>query len=195
MNVCKPSIFTRALCWLLALAMLPEVFFCFYMLTKCPIEERTFYLGGGIVFGALALLLFWRLVVLGIGWLEYDDEKVVFHLSRDDEQTVSWDKLPSELVRVDKFLGIIGFTFLPDEEYDKKGFLNVVFGYTGYRDFKRECYRREVLLPPFKMSSKEQEAMAQVLADFFDDVERQVNNGEEQNEAEQKDFRFRAGKR
>ena len=195
MNVCKPSIFTRALCWLVALAMLPEVFYCFYMLTKCPIEERTFYLGGGIVFGALALLLFWRLVVLGIGWLEYDDEKVVFHLSRDDEQTVSWDKLPSELVRVEKFLGIIGFTFLPGEEYDKKGFLNVVFGYTGYRDFKRECYRREVLLPPFKMSSKEQEAMAQVLADFFDDVERQVNNGEEQNEAEQKDFRFRAGKK
>lgn len=195
MNVCRPSIFTRALCWLVALAMLPEVFFCFYMLTKCPIEERTFYLGGGIVFGALALLLFWRLVVLGIGWLEYDDEKVVFHLSRDDEQTVSWDKLPSELVRVEKFLGIIGFTFLPGEEYDKKGFLNVVFGYTGYRDFKRECYRREVLLPPFKMSSKEQEAMAQVLADFFDDVERQVNNGEEQNEAEQKDFRFRAGKK
>ena len=195
MNVCKPSIFTRALCWLVALAMLPEVFFCFYMLTKCPIEERTFYLGGGIVFGALALLLFWRLVVLGIGWLEYDDAKVVFHLSRDDEQTVSWDKLPSELVRVEKFLGIIGFTFLPGEEYDKKGFLNVVFGYTGYRDFKRECYRREVLLPPFKMSSKEQEAMAQVLADFFDDVERQVNNGEEQNEAEQKDFRFRAGKK
>ena len=195
MYVCKPSIFTRALCWMLALVMLPEVFFCFYMLTKCPIEERTFYLGGGIVFGALALLLFWRLVVLGIGWLEYDDEKVVFHLSRDDEQTVSWDKLPSELVRVEKFLGIIGFTFLPGEEYDKKGFLNVVFGYTGYWDFKRECYRREVLLPPFKMSSKEQEAMAQVLADFFDDVERQVNNGEEQNEAEQKDFRFRAGKR
>ena len=195
MNVCKPSIFTRALCWLVALAMLPEVFFCFYMLTKCPIEERTFYLGGGIVFGALALLLFWRLVVLGIGWLEYDDEKVVFHLSRDDEQTVSWDKLPSELVRVEKFLGIIGFTFLPGEDYDKKGLLNVVFGYTGYRDFKRECYRREVLLPPFKMSSKEQEAMAQVLADFFDDVERQVNNGEEQNEAEQKDFRFRAGKK
>ena len=195
MYVCKPSIFTRALCWLVALAMLSEVFFCFYMLTKCPIEERTFYLGGGIVFGALALLLFWRLVVLGIGWLEYDDEKVVFHLSRDDEQTVSWDKLPSELVRVEKFLGIIGFTFLPGEEYDKKAFLNVVFGYTGYRDFKRECYRREVLLPPFKMSSKEQEAMAQVLADFFDDVERQVNNGEEQNEAEQKDFRFRAGKK
>ena len=195
MYVCKPSIFTRALCWMLALVMLPEVFFCFYMLTKCPIEERTFYLGGGIVFGALALLLFWRLVVLGIGWLEYDDEKVVFHLSRDDEQTVSWDKLPSELVRVEKFLGIIGFTFLPGEEYDKKGFLNVVFGYTGYWDFKRECYRREVLLPPFKMSSKEQEAMAQVLADFFDDVERQVNNGEEQNEAEQKDFRFRAGKK
>ncbi len=195
MYVCKPSFFTRALCWLVALAMLPEVFFCFYMLIKCPIEERTFYLGGGIVFGALALLLFWRLVVLGIGWLEYDDEKVVFHLSRDDEQTVSWDKLPSELVRVEKFLGIIGFTFLPGEEYDKKGFLNVVFGYTGYRDFKRECYRREVLLPPFKMSSKEQEAMAQVLADFFDDVERQVNNGEEQNEAEQKDFRFRAGKK
>ena len=194
MYVCKPSIFTRALCWLLALAMLPEGFFCFYMLTKCPIEERTFYLGGGIVFGAMALLLFWRLV-LGIGWLEYDDEKVVFHLSRDDEQTVPWDKLPSELVRVEKFLGIIGFTFLPGEEYDKKGFLNVVFGYTGYRDFKRECYRREVLLPPFKMSSKEQEAMAQVLADFFDDVERQVNNGEEQNEAEQKDFRFRAGKK
>ncbi len=195
MYVCKPSIFTRALCWLVALAMLPEVFFCFYMLTKCPIEERTFYLGGGIVFGALALLLFWRLVVLGIGWLEYDDEMVVFHLSRDDEQTVPWDKLPSELVRVEKFLGIIGFTFLPGEEYDKKAFLNVVFGYTGYRDFKRECYRREVLLPPFKMSSKEQEAMAQVLADFFDDVERQVNNGEEQNEAEQKDFRFRAGKK
>ena len=195
MNVCRPSIFTRALCWLLALAILPEVFFCFYMLTKCPIEERTFFLGGGIVFGALALLLFWRLVVLGIGWLEYDDEKVVFHLSRDDEQTVSWDKLPSELVRVEKFLGIIGFTFLPGEEYDKKGFLNVGVGYTGYRDFKRECYRREVLLPPFKMSSKEQEAMAQVLADFFDDVERQVNNGEEQNEAEQKDFRFRAGKK
>lgn len=195
MNVCRPSIFTRALCWLLALAILPEVFFCFYMLTKCPIEERTFFLGGGIVFGALALLLFWRLVVLGIGWLEYDDEKVVFHLSRDDEQTVSWDKLPSELVRVEKFLGIIGFTFLPGEEYDKKGFLNVVFGYTGYRDFKRECYRREVLLPPFKMSSKEQEAMAQVLEQFFDDAERQVNNGEEQNEAEQKDFRFRAGKK
>ena len=33
------------------------------------------------------------------------------------------------------------------------------------------------------------------MADFFDDVERQVNNGEEQNEAEQKDFRFRAGKK
>ena len=180
MYVCKPSIFTRALCWLLALAMLPEVFFCFCMLTKCPIEERTFYLGGGIVFGAVALLLFWRLVVLGIGWLEYDDEKVVFHLSRDDEQTVSWDKLPSELVRVEKFLGIIGFTFLPGEEYDKKGFLNVVFGYTGYRDFKRECYRREVLLPPFKMSSKEQEAMAQVLADFFDDVEQDLANRDRQ---------------
>ena len=78
------------------------------------------------------------------------------------------------------FLGIIGFTFLPGEEYDKKGFLNVVFGYTGYRDFKRECYRREVLLPPFKMSSKEQEAMAQVLEQFFDDAEQDLANRDRQ---------------
>lgn len=198
MYVCKPGIFLRLFCWLFMLALLPEIFFCFYMLTQCAVDERTTYLGGGIIFGALFLMLFVRLVLRGIGWLEYDNEKVIFHLSRDDEQIVPWADIPSALVRVEKGLGAIGFTFLPGEEYDKKAFMNVTFGYTGYRDFKRECYRREVLLPPFKMSTKEQEAMAQVLEDFFDDVERQVEDKEGEGAdtgADKKGLRFRVGKK
>lgn len=195
MYVCKPGLLLRLISWVVMLAMLPEVFFCFYMLTKCPAEERTFYLGGGIIFGAVFLMLLFRLVLRGISWLEYDDEKVVFHLSRDDEQTVPWADLPSELVRVERALGVIGFTFLPGEEYDKKAFMNVSFGFSGYRDFKRECYRREVLLPPFKMSTDEQKAATEILEQMLKHTDAEVledmlNQAEQQGGAENKPKRW-----
>ena len=43
MYVCKPGLFMHGVCWLLMLALLPEIYFCLYMLTECRGDVLIFW--------------------------------------------------------------------------------------------------------------------------------------------------------
>ena len=160
----------RGVCWLVMLALLPEVYFCLYMLTRCQFEQRTLYLGGAIMFGALFVMLVRRLVVLGVAWLEYDDEKVVFHLNRSEEEVVPWAELPSDTVRLKVEGRNLIFCFLPTSPEEREVQMLVAPTFSGYRDFRQECERRGVIRKP--PTAKEIfEAMSPYLEEMLDYAE------------------------
>lgn len=168
MYVCKPGLLMRGVSWLVMLALLPETCFCFYMLVGCAVEERTYFLGGGIIFGALFLALFWRLIVFAPAWLEYDDDKLLFHFSRQVEQSVRWEQLNSEYIKVEESGRNLRFRLaLPD---DRPRQLMVTPMFSGYRDFKQECERRNVIRRPL-MAKQAYEQMEPYLRRLFDEVE------------------------
>lgn len=162
----------RGVCWLVMLAMLPEVVFCLYMLPQCPVEDRTVYLGGALMFGALFLALFWRLVVRGAAWLEYDDVKLVFHLRRDDEFAIPWAEIPSGAVGVQQEGRNLLFRFGTELGFDREQQLLITPMFSGYRDFKQECERRGVIIRPLT-AKQAYEQMSPYLERFFEEVEKQ----------------------
>lgn len=175
MYVCKPGLLMRLVCWLLMLALLPEIFFCLYMLSQCQLAERTLYLGGALIFGALFLMLARRLVWLGAAWLEYDDEKVIFHLNRAEEEVVPWAELPSAAVNVRLDGRTIFFRFLPASAAEREVQIAVTPMFSGYRDFRQECERRGVLRPPLT-AEQAYAAMSPYLRRMLDDAENRTED-------------------
>ena len=174
MYVCKPGFLMRIICWLLMLVLLPEVVFCLHMLTLCPVEERTVYLGGALMFGALCLALLWRLVRLGAAWLEYDDEKLIFHLRCDDEFAVPWAEIPSSAVMVQPEGRNLMFRFGVELGFDREQKLLLTPMFSGYRDFKQECERRGLIMRPFT-AKQAYEQMVPYLDRLFNEVEKKKN--------------------
>lgn len=164
----------RGVCWLLMLALLPEIYFCLYMLTECRVEERTYFLGGALMFGALFIALVWRLVRLGAAWLEYDDEKPVFHLRRDDEFAVDWAEIPSTAVMLQPEGRNLLFRFGTELGFDREQQLLLTPMFSGYRDFKQECERRGLIVRPFT-AKQAYEEMSPYLDRLFNEVEKKKN--------------------
>ena len=171
MYVCKPGLFMHGVCWLLMLALLPEIYFCLYMLTECRVEGRTYFLGGALMFGALFIALAWRLVRLGAAWLEYDDEKLVFHLRRDDEFAVDWAEIPSTAVMLQPEGRNLLFRFGTELGFDREQQLLLTPMFSGYRDFKQECERRGLIVRPFT-AKQAYEEMSPYLDRLFNEVEK-----------------------
>lgn len=172
MYVCKPGLFMRAVSWLVMLALLPEVYFCLYMLKDCAPEERTYFLGGALIFGVLFLTLFWRMIVFAPAWLEYDDDKLLFHFSRQVEQTVLWQQLNSEYIQAAESGRNLLFRFaLPD---DRNRQLLVTPMFSGYLDFKHECERRGIIRRPLT-AKQAYEQMEPYLEGLFKEVENKIN--------------------
>jgi len=64
------------------------VAFCY---PQASSEERLIFLAGAVMFGGLLAFAIYRTFYLGLVWVEYDMEKVIFHYSRKEEYRFRWE--------------------------------------------------------------------------------------------------------
>ena len=86
MRTCAAGGFQKLLVALVFLALLlPVTLYALYMgllEPSLPWAKRLVFLAGGALFGALTAWGAYRTLYLGIGWVEYNDETVIFHWDR-----------------------------------------------------------------------------------------------------------------
>lgn len=72
-------------------------------------EERLIFLAGAVMFGGLVAFAVYRTFILGLVWVEYDREKVIFHYSRKEVYPFRWAEIPGD--RIQAALGNGGYVF------------------------------------------------------------------------------------
>lgn len=124
---------------------LPETFFALYLFLssqQSAPRERLLYLSGVLVFGGIMVYSVYRMLVRGLVWVEYDEEKIISHYSRSEEYCFKWEEVPGEGIRVQPDGG--GYVFCIEGDYkDRKIPLNHFS--KGFREFKKMMAARGVL--------------------------------------------------
>lgn len=70
-----------------------------------------------IMFGGLVAFAVYRTFYLGLIWVEYNMEKVIFHYSRKEEYWFRWEEVPGSRVQVVRSGG--GYVFYIQEEFKR----------------------------------------------------------------------------
>lgn len=96
-------------------------------------EERLIFLGGAAMFGGLLAFAVYRVFYLGLVWVEYDRETVIFHYSRREEYRFRWEEIPGSRVQAGRADG--GYVFcIQGNRQQRKIPLNRLS--KGYKDFE-----------------------------------------------------------
>ena len=86
MKKCTIGLFSKIITFLVfAVFFIPLTGICFYIAFLYPQasqEERLLFLAGVPMFGGLIAFAIYRTFYLGLVWMEYDMENVIFHYSR-----------------------------------------------------------------------------------------------------------------
>lgn len=97
-------------------------------------EERLIFLAGLIMCVDLLGFAIYRMFYLGLVWMEYDMEKVIFHYSRKEEYRFRWEEVLGNRVQVERAGG--GYVFYIQENgRQRKIPLNRLS--KGYKDFEK----------------------------------------------------------
>ena len=105
-------------------------------------EENLIFLTGLIICVDLLAFAIYRVFYLGLAWVEYDREKVIFHYSRKEEYKLQWEEIPGSRVQVRRIGG--GYAFC----IQKNGRLRTILlnhFYSGYSDFEKALKETGVL--------------------------------------------------
>lgn len=134
----------RLICWVICLAILPEIGFCLWILLASGYEPQLLvYAGiGAVLFAGLEVALVRRLVFLGYAWLEYDDTRLVWHFDRREELALRWDDLAGVTVYEEGRNLIFSHA-------DIKRRLVITPAYEGWRDLRDELQHRGLLPADF----------------------------------------------
>ncbi len=68
-------------------------------------DERLMFLAGAVIFGSLVVFAVYRIFYLGLVWVEYDMETIIFHYSRKEEYRFRWEEIPGRQVQVERVGG------------------------------------------------------------------------------------------
>lgn len=154
----------------------PLTIFSIYMTFFYPqasSNERLLFLVGIVMFGSLVAFFIYRMFYLGLVWVEYDSEKVIFHYSRKKEYKFDWKEIP-ERVQVEHAGG--GYVFYIQDN-GKKRKIPVNHLSKGFKDFEKTLELTGVL---HRISIKTQEEFKkdaeQTLSQFFEYVEANPNS-------------------
>lgn len=74
-----------------------EVFFD----TQPVKEEHYIMILGMLLFGGILIYLFRRILCLGMPWIAYNGQKIVFHFSEKQERAYSWELFMREEISID----------------------------------------------------------------------------------------------
>ena len=105
-------------------------------------EEQLIFLFGAVMFGAVVVFAIYRTFYLGLVWVEYDTEKVIFHYSRKEKYQFRWDEIPGEQVQTVRANGGYIFCILENNR-QRKIPLNKLS--KGYKDFEKTLKETGVL--------------------------------------------------
>ncbi len=109
-------------------------FYFAFLYPQTPHEERLLFLAGVVMCGGLVAFAIYRSFILGLIWVEYDMEKVIFHYSRKEEYRFQWEEIPGSQVQVGRADG--GYVFCIQENgRQRKIPLNRLS--KGYKDFEK----------------------------------------------------------
>lgn len=145
MKACKPGLGLKAAAFLLfAGSFLPLTGLCFYLafLPDLPREERLLFAVGALLFGGLVGFAAYRGLYLGVGWAEYDPEKVIFHCSRREHLRCRWEEVPGEKVQAGSWQGGYLFVVWVNGRQRKVGLSRSA---SGFKDFERTLEKAGVL--------------------------------------------------
>ena len=138
MKKCTIGLFSKIIAFLVfACFFVPlmgiSIYFAF-LYPQTPHEERLIFLAGAFMCGGLVAFAIYRTFILGLIWVEYDMEKVIFHFSRKEEYRFQWEEIPGSRVQVGRAGG--GYVFCIQENgRQRKIPLNRLS--KGYKDFEK----------------------------------------------------------
>ncbi len=106
MRKCTMGWIAKSMIFLLcAVLLLPVACFGLYM-TFLDIQASRdgwlMYLGGAFMFGSLAAFIIYRALYLGMSWVEYDEETMIFHISRKEIHRFRWEEIPGSKIQVER---------------------------------------------------------------------------------------------
>lgn len=132
------GLFSKIITFLVfAVFFIPLTGICFYIAFFYPQvtqEERLLFLAGIPMFGGLVAFAIYRTFYLGLVWMEYDMEKVIFHYSRKEEYQFRWEELPGSQVQAQRMGG--GYIFyIQGKKKQRKIPLNRLS--RGYKNFEK----------------------------------------------------------
>ena len=136
MKKCAAGMFSKIVVILLFAAFfLPMTGLCLYLAfaPSLPREERFLFAAGALLFGGLVLFAAYRALYLGIGWVEYDTETVIFHCSRREQHRFRWEDIPGDRVQAG-WQGGYMFVILVGGQQRKVGLSRFS---AGFKDFER----------------------------------------------------------
>ena len=84
--------------------------------------------------GGLVAFAIYRSFILGLVWVEYDMEKVIFHYSRKEEYRFRWEEIPGSRVQAERAGG--GYIFCIQGNGQKRKIPLNHFS-KGYKDFEK----------------------------------------------------------
>lgn len=107
-----------------------------------PREERLLFAAGAIMFGGLVVFAAYRVLYLGVGWVEYDAETVIFHCSRREQYRFPWADIPGNTVQAGPWQGGYMFVILTGGKQKKVGVNRFS---AGFKDLERTLEAAGVL--------------------------------------------------
>ena len=126
MRKCKAGMFSKIVVFIFfAIFLLPMTILFLYLIAFDPtlsLEERFLFAVGVVMFGGLLIFAGYRVLYLGLGWVEYDEETAVFHVSRREQYRFLWEDIPGARVQASPWLGGYMFIILVGGQQRKVGF-------------------------------------------------------------------------
>lgn len=146
MKKCKLGIFYKIISFLaLLLVIAPTAVFSLYMFlfeSGAFRDERLLFLAGVVLCGGVFLFACYRVVYLGLIWVEYDAERVIFHFSRKEQHCFRWEEIPGNRIVLGKANRGYLFQIQGDRNVRK---IPVGPMHAGFRDFKKMLEAKGVL--------------------------------------------------
>jgi hypothetical protein len=146
MKRCTIGLFSKIITFLVFMIFfVPLTGLCFYIAFLYPqasSEEKLTFLIGFVMFGGLLVFAGYRIFYLGLVWVEYDREKVIFHYSRKEEYKFQWEEMPGNRVQIERAGG--GYVFCIQENRPLRKIPLNHFS-RGYKDFEKVLKETGVL--------------------------------------------------
>lgn len=125
MKKCKAGMFAKIVVFLVFAAFfLPMTGLFLYLAIFNPSlshEDRLLFAAGAVMFGGLVVFAAYRVLYLGVGWVEYDTDTAIFHCSRREQYRFRWEDIPSNSVQAAPWQGGYMFIILTGGKQKKVG--------------------------------------------------------------------------
>lgn len=164
MKKCVPPVSGRILTLLVITACAAAAFFSFRELTRGNQPPIVFWAMGAAL-GGVAVYLLYRVIHIGNWGFFYDDEKIIFVLSRKDRREFRWDELKNSSIPFSypsSSAPSVSFAFP-----GKRGIVKIALtpSMTGYNEFVATL--KEKGFPEAKPSNPGDLDAGKVFQDFF----------------------------